>query len=95
MSHPPSNQKHRSTAESASDERTLYRKVRHYVRVSVRTLGFWTAVALPFLYIPLLFTGIDTSVEVTAFISLLMTNVVALPAGHAHLIHDDDPTLKS
>lgn len=49
--------------------------------VPLRFVAFWTAVALPFLYFPLL-TGGLTGSEPTAFVALLLANAVALVAGH-------------
>lgn len=51
---------------------------------SVRVLAFWVAVALPFLYLPLLFTGLETTATTVAFIALLAVNAIALFVGHAH-----------
>lgn len=51
---------------------------------AVRKAGFWAAVALPFLHLPLLLSGIETSVEATAFVSLVAANVLALVVGHQH-----------
>jgi hypothetical protein len=47
----------------------------------VRFVGFWAAVALPFLYVPLLFDGIDGG-RVLVFLGLLVANAVALVVGH-------------
>jgi hypothetical protein len=49
---------------------------------TARTVAFWTAIALPFLYLPLLLTGgQNTGVVVTA---LVVVNVAALVVGHGH-----------
>ncbi|WP_129113201.1 hypothetical protein [Halegenticoccus tardaugens] len=53
------------------------------VAVPVRAVCFWAAVALPFLYVPLLFGGLKGSEDVV-FVGLLAANAVALFAGHAH-----------
>ena len=50
----------------------------------IRGAAFWTAVALPFLYLPLLATGLQSSAVRTAFGALLLTNAVALLVGHSH-----------
>lgn len=50
----------------------------------LRTVSFWVAVAMPFLYLPLLGIGIDTPVEVVAFLSMVALNVAALVVGHSH-----------
>ena len=47
----------------------------------IRFVGFWAAVALPFLYVPLLFDGIDGG-RALVFLGLLVANVVALVVGH-------------
>ena len=46
----------------------------------VRVIAFWTAVVLPFLYLPLLFGGLEG--DATLFGSLLALNAVALLLGH-------------
>lgn len=47
----------------------------------VRGLAFWTAVVLPFLYLPLLVGGLPGQ-EGLALGGLLVVNIVALVAGH-------------
>lgn len=49
----------------------------------LRFLAFWTAVALPFLYLPLLAGGLDGQ-QATVFVGLLLMNAVALLVGHEH-----------
>jgi len=49
----------------------------------LRFLAFWTAVALPFLYLPLLVGGLDGQ-QTTVFVALLLMNVVALVLGHEY-----------
>ena len=49
----------------------------------VRAAGFWTAVALPALYVPLLYGGLDAG-QATAFLALLVAHVAALVVGHGH-----------
>lgn len=46
--------------------------------------AFWTAVVLPFLYVPLLVGGISTSGEFVALVTLLGFHFVALYAGQNH-----------
>jgi hypothetical protein len=45
-------------------------------------LAFWAAVVLPFLYLPLLATGLETETQTVAFVVLLACNVVVLVVGH-------------
>lgn len=54
-----------------------------YVRRPLEALGFWTAVVLPFLYLPLLADGF-TGNDPLAFAGLLTLNVLALVAGHGY-----------
>lgn len=49
-----------------------------------RTVGFWTAVGLPFLYVPLLTVGLDSTQDLLLFLVLLLVNVAALFAGRNH-----------
>ena len=49
----------------------------------LRFVGFWAAVSLPFLYLPLLVGGLSAS-EVYVFVGLLLLNVVAFVVGHEH-----------
>jgi hypothetical protein len=76
-------------ASPLSDSRVLPRSrhVTESVVKPVRFLGFWSAVALPFLHIPLLLTGLDGTPEVLAFLALFALNVVALVVGHGHGDH--------
>lgn len=73
-------------ASPLSDSRVLpsSRHVSESLRKPVRLLGFWSAVALPFLHIPLLLTGLEGSAETSAFLVLFALNVVALVVGHGH-----------
>lgn len=50
----------------------------------VRVLAFWIAVALPFLYLPLLVTGLENTATMSAFLALLAANAVTLYVGHSH-----------
>lgn len=47
----------------------------------VRWSAFWAAVALPFLHVPLLYTGNE---HVEVLVALVALNVVCLLAGHRH-----------
>lgn len=50
----------------------------------IQRLSFWAAIVLPFLHLSLLRTGLDSRSMLTAFISLLALNVVALYFGHQY-----------
>jgi hypothetical protein len=49
-----------------------------------RTVGFWAAVSLPFLHVPLLLTGLDSTADTLAFGALFALNLLALVLGHGH-----------
>ena len=54
----------------------------------LEAVGFWSAIALPFLYVPLLATGItDTSSQLAALV-LIGLHVAALVVGHKHRADD-------
>lgn len=48
------------------------------------TLGFWAAVGLPFIYMPIILTGMETSPEQLAAAVLISVHVVALFVGRHH-----------
>lgn len=63
----------------------LYDRYReHSLTTPIEVVGFWSAVALPFLYVPLLLTGISSQAELLTFLGLFALNVAALLAGHDH-----------
>ncbi len=72
----------RSTSDGV-DARSLTMAVRRVVAPPVQFVGFWAAISLPFLYLPLLSGGLDGA-ELTVFVGLLALNVVALFVGHGH-----------
>jgi hypothetical protein len=51
---------------------------------SVKRVAFWTAVALPFLHLSLLTTGLESTETQIAFVVLVTLNVCALLVGHPH-----------
>ncbi|UPV74922.1 hypothetical protein M0R89_02370 [Halorussus limi] len=64
---------------------SLYDQYReHTLTTPFEVLGFWSAIALPFLYVPLLFNGISSTGESLTFVGLLALNFAALLAGHGH-----------
>lgn len=50
----------------------------------IEAIGFWAAVAMPFVYLPLLITGIDTTSEGIALIALIALHVLALIVGRRY-----------
>lgn len=72
----------------SSDERAAFspsvRGRNGRLTAGLRAVCFWTAIVLPFLYMPLLVAGIDTRPEGLALFVLLALNVVSLLAGHSY-----------
>lgn len=54
------------------------RSVPEVVSRVVERVAFWLVVGVPFLYLPLLATGLDSSTTIGAFLGLLVVNVLAL-----------------
>lgn len=51
---------------------------------AVKAGAFWGAILLPFVYLPILATGLDSLLDHLLFVSLLSLNVVLLVVGHTH-----------
>lgn len=47
-------------------------------------VAFWAAIVLPFLYLPLLVTGLDRQSTTVAFVALLTLNAVAIALGQRY-----------
>ncbi|ELY44013.1 hypothetical protein C494_18018 [Natronorubrum bangense JCM 10635] len=56
----------------------------------IRTTGFWGAIVLPILYLPVLITGLSTSFEASLFLGLIILHLLALYVGHAHRRRESD-----
>ncbi|GAB3033817.1 hypothetical protein [Natronobiforma cellulositropha] len=90
MSSPPTTHDRQSTSaqevpgDRHADDDSLER-IAPRVAGPVRVAGFWSAIVLPFLYVPLLATGLSSAAETLAFLGLLALNVLALYVGHSHL----------
>ncbi|WP_135667686.1 hypothetical protein [Halorhabdus rudnickae] len=50
----------------------------------IRGVAFWTAIALPFVQLPLIVSGLGEPTTAIAFLALLAVNVFALYVGHAY-----------
>lgn len=93
MGSPPSLPDHRS-ADAGSDSSSttegrdtpsgIFERVAPGLVTSVRAVGFWTAIAMPFLYLPLLVTGLSSSFDAVLFVCLIVGNCLALYVGHPH-----------
>jgi len=71
----------RSTFSSVSSVRAASK----HVLSPIRAISFWIAVALPFLYLPLLAMDLSSQPVIGAFLALLLCNAVTLLIGHPHL----------
>jgi len=49
-----------------------------------RAAGFWLAVGLPFLYVPLLLSGLEATRHAFLVLGLVLLNLVALVAGRSY-----------
>ena len=54
------------------------------LRRQLQAAGFWVAVALPFLHVPLLLSGLDTATDTWLFVALISLNLLALVIGHGY-----------
>ena len=52
-----------------------------WIRRPVSAISFWGAIALPLLYLPLFYVGIDTTDELAVFLGLFGVHVLALVGG--------------
>jgi hypothetical protein len=50
----------------------------------LEAVGFWSAVALPFLYVPLVLSGPENATEVTVTVGLMAVHALSLIVGHAY-----------
>ncbi|WP_227374224.1 hypothetical protein [Haladaptatus halobius] len=71
------------TRENRSNEEEN-RSAAFSLSAPVRLVGFWMAIALPFLYLPLLAAGLETTGQRQTFLLLLVLNVVALTVGRRY-----------
>ena len=74
---------HDADSGSADGESSIRHSFARLVR-SIEAAAFWSAIALPFLYLPLLFYGLETRQQGIVFFSLLALNLVALLIGHRY-----------
>lgn len=50
----------------------------------LEAIAFWAAVAMPFVYLPFLITGIETTSERTALVALIALHALALIVGRRY-----------
>jgi hypothetical protein len=73
-----------ATESSRTNRRLAARALPASILAKGRALGFWTAIGLPFLYIPLLAIGLENRHDLLLFLALLVVHVLALFAGRSH-----------
>ncbi|WP_254761699.1 hypothetical protein [Natrinema marinum] len=89
MASPPSLSDQRSTgsntpSERRDDQRGRLERAAPGFATPIRAVGFWAAIAMPILYVPLLVTGLSSSLDGLLFLALLAGHFLALYVGHAH-----------
>ena len=72
----------RPGTEAESQRNSRPRRAMSALKEPLQFLGFWTAIALPFVHIPLLLQGLDGPHVTAAFLALLVANLFALYVGH-------------
>ncbi len=82
MSSPPNS--HADANQVGSDTSMPTWRPQTILGGAARALGFWAAIVLPFLHIPLLVAGLTTRAEVYAFALLLGANALAVWLGQGH-----------
>ncbi|MGM0389845.1 MAG: hypothetical protein ACQEP0_15350 [Natrinema limicola] len=95
MSNPPSDQDRETTVprESATGQDSAdgtLEKVVPSLAGPIRTTGFWGAIVLPILYLPVFITGLSTSFGASLFLGLVVLHLLALYVGHAHRRRESD-----
>ncbi|ERG89366.1 MAG: hypothetical protein J07HX5_01524, partial [halophilic archaeon J07HX5] len=73
-----------STQETGRRQQLCRHPVVRWVWTTIQRVGFWVAVGLPVVYLPLLATGLKTPADGAVFGALLVANVVGLILGHEH-----------
>jgi len=72
-----------------SSEHAAWGGLRARLRRAVTAAAFWLAIPLPFLYVPVLFSGLDHRSEYLLFGALLAAHVAALSLGHPYARPED------
>lgn len=55
-----------------------------HLKAPFEMLGFWSAIALPALYLPLVVAGIDSTGELFVFLALFAAHAIALFVGRSY-----------
>lgn len=71
-------------SERRDDEDGMLERATPGLATPIRAAGFWAAIAMPILYVPVLATGLSSSFDGVLFLGLIVGNLLALYVGHAH-----------
>ena len=81
---PISSERYALTDDDVDRAATIARRAGTVAIEQTRAIGFWSAVALPFLYVPVLATGLETVTETGIVLVLLALNLLAILAGRGY-----------
>ncbi|SEQ76051.1 hypothetical protein [Natrinema salaciae] len=81
---PLSNESITPSSPETEPHREYYDRIVRSLKGPVQFLSFWAAIALPFVYLPLLTQGLGDPTVIVAFVTLLVANVFALYVGHGY-----------
>ena len=70
----------RTLAPKTSRERATLRRLRSSIQAAL----FWSGIALPLLYLPLILTGPETTRQSAAVLALLGAHAVSLLSSHSY-----------
>ena len=76
-----------SLAERVPDRPALPRRMNSPLRLltaPLSALAFWSAIALPALYVPLMIAGIESTRGLLVFLGLIGLHLLALFGGRSH-----------
>ncbi|MFB6174049.1 MAG: hypothetical protein ABEI39_05340 [Halobacteriales archaeon] len=59
-------------------------RARRFLAAPLSTLSFWSAIALPAVYLPLLIAGVDSQRGLVAFLGLFALHLAALVGGRSY-----------
>lgn len=75
---PPSIGDHRGELSGARESTRRWHGI-------IRALSFWSAIALPALYLPLVMIGIETTQQLVVFLGLFGIHIATLLGGHSYM----------
>jgi len=70
--------------EQTTDRSRVGRDLFGHLRGAITAAAFWLAIPLPFLYVPVLLSGLKTQSEYLVFVGLVVAHVAVLSVGHPY-----------